>query len=326
MKEPTMTANGTTSRATCVAEPTAMPMARPGRSCMAKRMAPACSQALPAMGRRMTPMNVSGMPAVLTTFSRTPTRMSELTDVTMVQTSMSSTAQGTEMLAASSSSSSASSTPSSSAPRSREPEGSSSPPAPRPFSSCDSVLVCVSSWKTRKAPYEDMTIQAPTLDTSRTLSLSVSWTDALKIVGRANDMQEKSSIAMLMSALLIANFCSFSMPMTAVLQPWKEWNLPRLVLLGVSPPRRNALPSTSRMLDSTEPSSESLTTERMPFRRACTETIISTALPKLALRRPLIVSLCSDAASSSVASPRILANGIKARKLNQKDQESPQSR
>mmetsp|Transcript_8635 Transcript_8635/g.20321 ORF Transcript_8635/g.20321 Transcript_8635/m.20321 type:complete len:287 (+) Transcript_8635:135-995(+) len=156
MKEATIIENGTTSKATCVEEPTAMPMARPGRSAMANRTAPACSQALPATGRSMTPMKVFGMPALLTTQSITPTRISEFAAVTVVQVSMRSNAHHTEMLADSSSSSSSSFTvPSTSSPPCRS-------------SSCVSVCVCVRSWNTKKAAYVDMTIQAPILETMMT--------------------------------------------------------------------------------------------------------------------------------------------------------------
>mmetsp|Transcript_19388 Transcript_19388/g.58371 ORF Transcript_19388/g.58371 Transcript_19388/m.58371 type:complete len:227 (-) Transcript_19388:204-884(-) len=140
-------------------------------------------------------------------------------------------------------------------------------------------------------------------------------------------MHEKSSIATLMSALFRANFCSFSTPMKPPMGvPRIECVLLRWVRLGVKPPRRKALPRTRRMLDNTEPSSESLTTGRRLARSACTETIISTAFPKLAFRRPLTVSLPRDAASSSVASPRILASGMSARKFSQNVHETPQPR
>mmetsp|Transcript_57017 Transcript_57017/g.176901 ORF Transcript_57017/g.176901 Transcript_57017/m.176901 type:complete len:234 (+) Transcript_57017:324-1025(+) len=233
-----------------------MPMANPGRSCMAKRTALACSQALPAMGRSMTPMKVSGMPACLTTLSITPTRSSELTAVTTVHAAMRPTAHHAEMLADSSSSASSSSL----MPRS----AGSSEERPRadagPFSSRDSVLECVNSWKVKKATYVDMTIHAPILDTVTTFAWSV--VKVSNIVGRAKDMQEKSSMATLMSALFVANFCSFSRPMILPGVPWNECPLPLRVALGVRPPMTKEQPRTRRMLDSTEPSSENFTTDR----------------------------------------------------------------
>jgi len=54
--------------------------------------------------------------------------------------------------------------------------------------------------------------------------------------------------------------------------------------------------------------------------------IISTAFPNVALRRPLITSLWRLASSSSVASPRIFASGIKEAKFSQKVHVEPQSR
>mmetsp|Transcript_118057 Transcript_118057/g.345753 ORF Transcript_118057/g.345753 Transcript_118057/m.345753 type:complete len:258 (+) Transcript_118057:674-1447(+) len=171
-----------------------------------------------------------------------------------------------------------------------------------------------------------MTISAPSRETLRTLSLS-SLGNELKMVGRAKDMQEKRSIAMLMSAPFTGNFCSFSMPMKCSLyvESLNEWKRPRWFLLGEKPPRKKAVPSTSSTFDSTEPSSDVFTTVKSPFRRDCTATIISTALPKVALRRPVMASFLTEAPNSSVASPRILARGTRARKFSQKVHASPQS-
>mmetsp|Transcript_6843 Transcript_6843/g.19514 ORF Transcript_6843/g.19514 Transcript_6843/m.19514 type:complete len:207 (+) Transcript_6843:1191-1811(+) len=79
------------------------------------------------------------------------------------------------------------------------------------------------------------------------------------------------------------------------------------------------------MLERTEPKRDALTTLIKPARIDCTETIISTALPNVALSKPLKVSLRSEAANSSVASPKIFARGINAKKLNQNVSRGPHS-
>mmetsp|Transcript_23010 Transcript_23010/g.48944 ORF Transcript_23010/g.48944 Transcript_23010/m.48944 type:complete len:203 (-) Transcript_23010:4-612(-) len=84
------------------------------------------------------------------------------------------------------------------------------------------------------------------------------------------------------------------------------------------PPQKKDIPSTKSKLESTEPSSVAFTTCVRPARRVCTMITISTALPKVAFRRPASMSFFSPAASSSVASPRIFARGTKAMKLSQK--------
>mmetsp|Transcript_91135 Transcript_91135/g.256886 ORF Transcript_91135/g.256886 Transcript_91135/m.256886 type:complete len:263 (-) Transcript_91135:88-876(-) len=85
---PITTVNGTTKSAICVEEPTAMPMDSPGRSCNAKRMALACSQALPAKGKTMMPMKLAGIFPWPTTSSMAPTSISEHTAMKHVVTAM----------------------------------------------------------------------------------------------------------------------------------------------------------------------------------------------------------------------------------------------
>mmetsp|Transcript_120817 Transcript_120817/g.337132 ORF Transcript_120817/g.337132 Transcript_120817/m.337132 type:complete len:232 (-) Transcript_120817:69-764(-) len=194
-------------------------------------------------------------------------------------------------------------------------------------SSFVNVFVCVSNWKTRKAMYAEVVISAPHRDTWRTLLLS-SLGKALKIVGRAKDMQEKSNIAISMSAPFKGNFCSFSRPTICSLnvESLMEWKRLRCFLLRERPPSKKAVPSTRRMLDNTDPSREVFTTSYNPARRDWTATIISTALPNVALRRPVMASFLMEAANSSVASPRIFASGTRARKFSQNVHAAPQSR
>merc|ERR1719491_2260716 len=75
------------------------------------------------------------------------------------------------------------------------------------------------------------------------------------------------------------------------------------------------------MLESIEPSIVDFTTTYSWLLRKLTVIIISTALPKVALSKPLSMSLLSVMASSSVASPNILASGIMAQKFNQNVQD-----
>eukprot|EP00404_Azadinium_spinosum_P014069 CAMPEP_0180510766 /NCGR_PEP_ID=MMETSP1036_2-20121128/50590_1 /TAXON_ID=632150 /ORGANISM="Azadinium spinosum, Strain 3D9" /LENGTH=152 /DNA_ID=CAMNT_0022521581 /DNA_START=126 /DNA_END=584 /DNA_ORIENTATION=+ len=108
--QPHSTENGTTRRAICVAEPTAMPMANPGRSCMAKRMALACSQALPANGKIIMPMNSCGIRPDDTTCSMVSMRTSEAHPITRVTTAIKAIEQdGVRLASTTSSSTSASS-------------------------------------------------------------------------------------------------------------------------------------------------------------------------------------------------------------------------
>mmetsp|Transcript_43337 Transcript_43337/g.114646 ORF Transcript_43337/g.114646 Transcript_43337/m.114646 type:complete len:305 (+) Transcript_43337:735-1649(+) len=93
-------------------------------------------------------------------------------------------------------------------------------------------------------------------------------------------------------------------------------------LLGTQPPKRKDMPRTSSMFDRMEPRSVAFTTRYWPSLRKATVMIISTAFPKVAFRRPLNMSFLRHAANSSVASPRIFASGIRARKFSQKTVES----
>mmetsp|Transcript_47689 Transcript_47689/g.103725 ORF Transcript_47689/g.103725 Transcript_47689/m.103725 type:complete len:315 (+) Transcript_47689:813-1757(+) len=95
-------------------------------------------------------------------------------------------------------------------------------------------------------------------------------------------------------------------------------------LLLTMPPMKKDMPSTKSRFESTDPSKVALTTPMRPARMVCKVITISTALPKVALRRPASMSFLSPAASSSVASPRIFARGTSAKKLNQNVLEMPQ--
>jgi len=99
-----MTANGTTNRAICVEEPTAMLTAKPGRSWIAKRTAAICSHAFPTIGKSMTPMKDS-VRAVFSATSRTAsTRNSDETAVAKVVKNNNAMAIPKDMLGPSSSS------------------------------------------------------------------------------------------------------------------------------------------------------------------------------------------------------------------------------
>mmetsp|Transcript_64342 Transcript_64342/g.207308 ORF Transcript_64342/g.207308 Transcript_64342/m.207308 type:complete len:228 (+) Transcript_64342:246-929(+) len=103
--QPQSTEKGTTKSEICVEEPTAMPMESPGLSMMANRMAEACSQALPTMGRRMTPTKACGTPQSVTRPSMASTMYSERKATMTVLTQSSATAQGMPSTALSSPSS-----------------------------------------------------------------------------------------------------------------------------------------------------------------------------------------------------------------------------
>mmetsp|Transcript_63095 Transcript_63095/g.162463 ORF Transcript_63095/g.162463 Transcript_63095/m.162463 type:complete len:246 (+) Transcript_63095:665-1402(+) len=153
-----------------------------------------------------------------------------------------------------------------------------------------------------------------------------------KMVGSANDRHDTRSMVTLTSALFTMKVCSFSatkrMPRSSSTSSACCMDSEKLTSSGAArgpappistrPPKKKDMPRTRSRLESTEPSSVALTTCSSPARRVCTVMIISTAFPKVALRRPLITSLCRQASSSSVASPRIFASGIMAAKFNQK--------
>mmetsp|Transcript_41335 Transcript_41335/g.118462 ORF Transcript_41335/g.118462 Transcript_41335/m.118462 type:complete len:205 (+) Transcript_41335:1127-1741(+) len=158
----------------------------------------------------------------------------------------------------------------------------------------------------------------------------------MKMVGRVKDKHETNNMVTLTIALLETNTCCFSVTSLKY-----ESALPRSGSAAFSvkltfaltpspistmPPKRNDMPRTRSMLDSTDPRSVSLTSDVSPALRVCTVMITSTAFPKVALSRPLTTSLCRQASSSSVASPRIFASGIRAQKFNQKVAFGPQSK
>mmetsp|Transcript_24005 Transcript_24005/g.63280 ORF Transcript_24005/g.63280 Transcript_24005/m.63280 type:complete len:217 (+) Transcript_24005:653-1303(+) len=169
----------------------------------------------------------------------------------------------------------------------------------------------------------------------RDMSITVlcSPNDFAKTVGNANDRHETRSMVTLTRALLTKKACSFSITnrMPPPESSWsssdseREWlasspaaGARPLLPISTRPPKKKDMPSTSRRLESTDPSSVAFTTSSSPTRSVCMVMIISTAFPKVAFSRPLITSLWRQASSSSVASPRILASGIIAMKFSQK--------
>mmetsp|Transcript_103046 Transcript_103046/g.230164 ORF Transcript_103046/g.230164 Transcript_103046/m.230164 type:complete len:310 (-) Transcript_103046:230-1159(-) len=96
-------------------------------------------------------------------------------------------------------------------------------------------------------------------------------------------------------------------------------------VLYFKPPKRKHMPKTRRRLEMILPIKLPFTTSVRPSRKANTEIIISTAFPKVALRRP--PSVCpTEHAKSSVALPRSFARGTIAKKLKEKVATSPQPR
>mmetsp|Transcript_17153 Transcript_17153/g.36850 ORF Transcript_17153/g.36850 Transcript_17153/m.36850 type:complete len:240 (-) Transcript_17153:314-1033(-) len=128
-------------------------------------------------------------------------------------------------------------------------------------------------------------------------------------VGSAKVEEARKSMVMFVKAASLEKDCSF--PLT-----WP--------LTGIKPPAKKDIPSTRSRFESTLPSSVPLTTSNSPALNVCTVKIISTALPKVAFRRPPMTSLLRPAANSSVASPRSLAKGIIATKLKANVAPSPQ--
>mmetsp|Transcript_142426 Transcript_142426/g.442881 ORF Transcript_142426/g.442881 Transcript_142426/m.442881 type:complete len:273 (+) Transcript_142426:835-1653(+) len=89
------------------------------------------------------------------------------------------------------------------------------------------------------------------------------------------------------------------------------------------PPRKKDMPSTRRRFERMEPRSV-LFTNRMRWPRSdWTMMTTSTALPNVAFSRPASMSFFRPAASSSVASPRIFARGMRAKKLSTNVTTSP---
>lgn len=85
--------------------------------------------------------------------------------------------------------------------------------------------------------------------------------------------------------------------------------------LNFSPPKKNEHPSTSNILDSTLPRSDSCVTRSRPARIAQILTMTSVALPNVALSRPPTVSLVYSA-NCSVMKPNRSASGHMANSEN----------
>mmetsp|Transcript_34638 Transcript_34638/g.78315 ORF Transcript_34638/g.78315 Transcript_34638/m.78315 type:complete len:250 (+) Transcript_34638:155-904(+) len=97
-----ITANGITKMAICVLEPMAIAMAVATLLWYAMRTADRCSQALPTMGRRMTPTKACGTPQSVTRPSMASTMYSERKATMMVLRSRRPRAHGTLSTAGSS--------------------------------------------------------------------------------------------------------------------------------------------------------------------------------------------------------------------------------
>mmetsp|Transcript_98180 Transcript_98180/g.249117 ORF Transcript_98180/g.249117 Transcript_98180/m.249117 type:complete len:336 (+) Transcript_98180:641-1648(+) len=184
-------------------------------------------------------------------------------------------------------------------------------------------------------------MQAAVLEMLSTTSSSpTTWE---KTVGSAKERQETSNIVTLTKALSTMKVCSFSVTkrtprrglsrtLTCSNGWWTPSNAGAAALpsflrpepSSMMPPKKKDVPNTSSMFESTDPSNVALTTSTRPKRNVWTVMIISTALPKVAFKRPLITSLWRQASSSSVASPNIFASGISARKFSQKVACGPQ--
>mmetsp|Transcript_1055 Transcript_1055/g.1861 ORF Transcript_1055/g.1861 Transcript_1055/m.1861 type:complete len:205 (+) Transcript_1055:722-1336(+) len=147
------------------------------------------------------------------------------------------------------------------------------------------------------------------------------WYPCANKVGSANDIQQKVNKPILMVTPFMANFCSFSPPTVVVAA---------CTLTLVRPPKQKDIPSTNRRFERMDPNKVHFTTSVrcatgiLVARRVFTVIIISTTLPKVAFSIPATASFLMATANSSVASPRILANGRSAMKFKMKVQPSPQ--
>mmetsp|Transcript_18113 Transcript_18113/g.51647 ORF Transcript_18113/g.51647 Transcript_18113/m.51647 type:complete len:240 (+) Transcript_18113:682-1401(+) len=157
-----------------------------------------------------------------------------------------------------------------------------------------------------------------TLSPSR---MEVTWS---KTVTSTRHKHDTRSSEVFTNAPSLPKLCSLprTPPSSTVLSKgfWLPLSVPVLLPERVKPPARNDIPRTRSMLDRIEPNSVDFTTMYSWLPRSATVIISSTAFPKVALSKPLKESFFKHAASSSVASPRILASGIIAPKFNQKVQ------
>ena len=124
------------------------------------------------------------------------------------------------------------------------------------------------------------------------LPLSPVWL-AVKMAGRQVDKTASMRSVMLTPTPVTLNSCS----------------------LYRVPPARKAQPSTSSMLDNTEPRSDSCTTRSSPARSPATETMTSVAFPNDAFRSPPTVGFVYIA-SCSVMKPRRSASGLRGARVN----------
>mmetsp|Transcript_17868 Transcript_17868/g.54681 ORF Transcript_17868/g.54681 Transcript_17868/m.54681 type:complete len:410 (-) Transcript_17868:527-1756(-) len=280
MIQPESTTTGTTKMATCVAEPSATPMASSILPFIATDTAVTCSTALPTTGRMMIPTNVLVRPPLSVRPSMLDTRNSlkKLTSIVV--------------------------TPSPKAAAVADRSASSS-------SSCSSWKreLCVYSWNTSSRMYISMRqaadtrlMKSGTSTSSAVLAPSVGMTMAM-LLSSSSDMLATADVELKRRAgYLRAPFSSCTRP-----------------------PAKKHVPSTSSRLDSTDPSMDACTTRIWLAQSAWMATTTSTALPKVALMSPPMVSpVCS--ASSSVKSPSMDASGTMERKLSQKTQLEPQSK
>mmetsp|Transcript_76773 Transcript_76773/g.222892 ORF Transcript_76773/g.222892 Transcript_76773/m.222892 type:complete len:398 (+) Transcript_76773:239-1432(+) len=306
MAQPTSTAKGVTKRAIWTDDPTAMPTDKLILSKAANLMAATCSQALPTMGSKMMPTKSLPMLALRRAPSRESVRNSEPMETTAVHAKRRPRDQPKLKPSCSSSSSSGS-------------------------SSSAIALRCVNNWNVMYATYEEMIKTAHARETFNVtfvtfvlacfaMTLSEPAIES-KIVTRHKQRQETKSIEVLTMAPRVPNLCCF--PIWA---PTSKFAAPPFFVLLVIPPAKNDMPRTSNMFDKMEPSNVDFITVNSPFLSKAIVMIISTALPKVAFNMPLSISFFKQAANSSVASPRIFASGIRAKKLNQKVQLSDHPR
>mmetsp|Transcript_20572 Transcript_20572/g.56172 ORF Transcript_20572/g.56172 Transcript_20572/m.56172 type:complete len:260 (+) Transcript_20572:442-1221(+) len=245
---------------------------------MAAVTAVRCSAALPTMGSKIVPMKALGRWYFLDTSSMESTRHSEQAATTRVVTASISV----EVVRESWSSGSALAAPFSSA-SSRAP-------------SCSSWKrsACVFSWKTKKAKYTMERKIEQIRESNNTSDSDVPWMMP-NIVGRQMLIEATTWQVMLAAAPcgLKTASCLFM------------------------PEAKIAMPRTRSKLERIDPNKLPCTTLIRPARTAWTHMIISTALPNVAFKSPpTICPVC--VAIASVAAPRMLANGIMARKLVKK--------
>mmetsp|Transcript_39120 Transcript_39120/g.103059 ORF Transcript_39120/g.103059 Transcript_39120/m.103059 type:complete len:270 (-) Transcript_39120:456-1265(-) len=172
--------SGTTNRAICVAEPTAIPSESSILFLWAKMIAAACSAALPTMGITIVPRKSSGTPYSAAAPSMASTIHSESTEMKKVITASQKIAPHTPRIRSSSSSLSLSS----------------------------KICVCVYSWNTRNRQY----VASIMTETARETSRPEVWLSASLVtsstIGMAMHITARRSSPKLAVCAVLLNFCS----------------------------------------------------------------------------------------------------------------------